>query len=1057
MRKILIFTAATLLLSACGGDDHDISYAEAEKDWGKGGVIYSYPYHGQANVSLQTPVVLRFAEALEDDFPAEDVALECQLEGCNDVPWRSFELVDDAQGVVLTPEVALQPNTEYCVVSGTVKLPNETLCFHTTLAQEKRGSLADMGANQALKLAASFPNLTAASEPIVDFSNFRLRFNQPLQRNAIHYGEHIVLRNAAGDVVAASLLVDKHLLTLSPKQRLTPDEEYSLELAEVPALYGGELSETFTFTPESTEPRSILVQDTVSASDADAPCVPAANPKISKLTGAPLNCVPLQSVLLGSEDATMQQGDILAELAFLPKFAKVSPLRIPRGSLLTGTNIDVKIAGAVPAAVDGSMSTGDVSVSFISDAVGYIFPNPYSSAADAPRQVRLFMDVAMTAENATPNAALSQDLLHVELNGMATLDGKNLEIDALGIVEPEVLGTEVAFGLLSFQMKSYSADEQAQRLDKVTTEPIKPELQSIYPLVESGAEAEAMQASDAITFNFSAPIDPDSVELGHSVEITENGQPVEDASVRVEGASIIVKLNQGLRSESEYHVALTSDIKGLPIPVVKRDGGVEEGYRYYFAEATDPLAQGAAIDALSHDFTTPVFHEEGLEYAGHVEASEAPIIFTHPVILTAYPGYPCAMTWHNEGGTCVGDEGENNPALVLPRQKVPANRALRLTFSKPMQRLPEGAFYVEDEEGNEVKGSISQQAMGLVFTPNEPWQAGEKYTYSLYTGDCANGPCSVTEQRLITAPLKGTASDAFADFVVEFEGAEATTNVFLPLRNTPTADTAAALTYYPALNQKAEARLAAGEGIPNSTKLDVTGWDGVLTNARVGCAEGDCPAFSYIHLVGNLDTEIFGAGEYQCLFVKDDGAPDDNYCPEVEPGEQALAVGIYPTAIMAGSADVFAEATALIKLPAPTGAQVMRMHPGGAFPEQAEGHALAQNALYRDNPNGLIPGWIRQSEEGPVFETKVQLYLDGPNLEVPLNGKHNLQNYPLTLNLRGAVEFSEDGRMRIHQANLNPEHVDVKLRELLGLLSSGIYLGIPERGAYLTYESQPVK
>src|SRR5699024_12503123 len=116
---------------------------------------------------------------------------------------------------------------------------------------------------------------------------------------------------------------------------------------------------------------------------------------------------------------------------------------------------------------------------------------------------------------------------------MATLDGKNLEIDALGIVEPEVLGTEVAFGLLSFQMKSYSADEQAQRLDKVTTEPIKPELQSIYPLVESGAEAEAMQASDAITFNFSAPIDPDSVELGHSVEITENEQPVEDANVRV--------------------------------------------------------------------------------------------------------------------------------------------------------------------------------------------------------------------------------------------------------------------------------------------------------------------------------------------------------------------------------------------------------------------------------------------------------------------------------------------------------------------------------------------
>lgn len=1057
MRKILVFTAATLLLSACGGDSHNMSYAEAEKAWGKEGVVYSYPYHGQANVSLQTPIVLRFSAALKEDFPAAEVVLECQLEGCKDVPWRSFESVDEGRGVVLTPEFALQPNAQYCLASNTVKLPAGKLCFHTTLAQEKKGSLLGMGANQALKLAASFPNLAASSEPIVDFSNFRLRFNQPLQRNAIRYGEHIVLRGSAGEVVAASLLVDKHLLTLSPKQRLTPDEEYSLELIEIPALYGGELSETFTFTPESSEPRSILVQDTVSASEAEVPCVAEANPKTSKLTGAALNCVPLQSVLLGSEDATMQQGDVLAELAFLPKFAKVSPLRIPRGSLLTGTNIDVKIAGAVPAAVDGSMSTGDVTVSFISDAVGYIFPNPYSSAADAPRQVRLFMDVAMTAENATPNAALSQNLLHVELNGMATLKGKNLEIDALGVVEPEVLGTEVAFGLLSFQMKSYNADEQAQRLDKVATKPIKPELQSMYPLVESGAEAEAIRASDAITFNFSAPIDPDSVELGHSLEITENEQPVDKAKIRVEGASIIVELSQGLRSQSKYRVELTDAIKGLPIPVIKRAGGVEEGYRYYLAEATDPLAQGAGIDSFTYEFTTPLFHEEGLRYAGHVAAGEAPSIFTHPVILTAYPGYPCAMTWNAEGGTCLGDEGKNNPTLVVPRQKVPANRALRITFSKPMQKLSEGAFYVADEVGNEIKGSISQQAMGLEFTPNEPWQAGRKYTYSLYTGDCANGPCSVNEQRLITAPLKGTAGDAFANFVVEFEGAEATTSVFLPLRNTPTADTAAALTYYPELNQKAEAKLAAGKGIPNSTKLDVIRWDGVLTKASVGCAKGDCPAFSYIHLVGNLDTEIFGAGEYQCLFVNDNGSPDDRYCPEVTPGEQALAVGIYPTAIMAGSADVFAEATALIKLPAPTGALVMRMHPGGAFPEQAEEHELSQNAFYQDNPNGLIPGWIRQSGDGPIFEARVQLYLDGPNLKVPLNGKHNLQNYPLTLNLRGAVEFSEDGRMRILPKNLNAERVDVKLRELLGLISSGIYLGIPEGGAFLTYESQPVK
>src|SRR5699024_1094364 len=122
----------------------------------------------------------------------------------------------------------------------------------------------------------------------------------------------------------------------------------------------------------------------------------------------PLNCVPLESVLLGDKDATMQQGNVLAELAYLSNYPDVSPIRVPRGSSLTGTNIDVQVAVILPADNDGTMSTGDVSITFVSDATGYISANPYSDDPSAPKQDRLFMDVAMTTENEKPNAALSQ-------------------------------------------------------------------------------------------------------------------------------------------------------------------------------------------------------------------------------------------------------------------------------------------------------------------------------------------------------------------------------------------------------------------------------------------------------------------------------------------------------------------------------------------------------------------------------------------------------------------------------------------------------------------------
>ncbi|AOY88972.1 hypothetical protein BKP64_12805 [Marinobacter salinus] len=145
----------------------------------------------------------------------------------------------------------------------------------------------------------------------------------------------------------------------------------------------------------------------------------------SLLNGQIINGVTLNSVLQGVAGPSQQTGSLFAELAYAPSFAadEPLPLRIPRGSML-------------------------------SDATGYLSPNPYTDDPSAPRQVTLFMDVSMNTEEAQPNAGLSQDLLGVELTGIAIVDNGVLTIDAIGVVEPELLGQEYTHSTIAFRIEA---------------------------------------------------------------------------------------------------------------------------------------------------------------------------------------------------------------------------------------------------------------------------------------------------------------------------------------------------------------------------------------------------------------------------------------------------------------------------------------------------------------------------------------------------------------------------------------------------------------------------
>jgi len=105
------------------------------------------------------------------------------------------------------------------------------------------------------------------------------------------------------------------------------------------------------------------------------------------LSGEEYNSVGLSSLLLGSNKTTTATGTLFAELGFIPKFENAGmsvPLRIDRGSLMTGSDVVVNVAGALPA----GFSSEAVEVRFLSDATGFLMPNPYTDNEGAPRTMR---------------------------------------------------------------------------------------------------------------------------------------------------------------------------------------------------------------------------------------------------------------------------------------------------------------------------------------------------------------------------------------------------------------------------------------------------------------------------------------------------------------------------------------------------------------------------------------------------------------------------------------------------------------------------------------------
>ena len=890
--RLFLLVIFSIGLQGCGDEStSDVDFSSWEKSY----LVYSFPFNTQDNVSAKSNIILSFTHGIEDPDMQNHVQVFRILTDADDVPVAGIVSQQDEtpETINFTPLENFNEGDHYRIdYTGLVTEFGEVedvrdIQFSIFSARDPS---VEEGVEAEFSVVAEHP---VAELPFMDFSSIRLTFSHSIDRNSIVINDTFSLKEEGNDTsIAGDIFISGRVITFDPKDDLNPASSYVLSLTEgIKSESGLALTvadyENKVYTALSSLPRTTLVQQ---ITDSNAGQI------LSPLSGEVINSVPLKTILIGEDDATYVGGDLFAELAFIPNFPNASPLVLRKGTVMSGSAIEVKIGGHVPA----GFNTGAINMTLVSDGHGYLINNTSTDDKNAPKQVHLLLDVAMTAEGSLANGTMSQDILHLELFGWAKTANDVMVIDAIGEVSPRILGLEDASATVSFHLEAYADQNNAPSMP---VDSISPELQSWVPADNAGY----MNLSEPLLLTFNEPLANSSLINAISLQANGSDQVI---SVHQDGSVLIIQPQNILAHNTQYQLSLLETITDIA---------------------------GNRIDPLELSFTTP--------YINTTDKAAA-------LIESAYPGYNCLLTGENVAngisGRCANGKGDDDLFSLF---ELPANRNIEVTFNQPMKldsmvlgnTCTTGTVRIAkvDDSANcieTVPGLLKRTATGLSFIPNAMWQDGQKYRYSLVSAvhdGCDDNTviCSQENLPLNTDPLKLTSEnrqEGGDTFSIVFSGIAAENDYVLnPLAKIPTTDT----------NKNFAFDSDESGTVKNSGILRIDGFSGLVSGAEMGCRAADepCDDKKKIYISGLLPTDV---GRWD----------EDN---------QHIEVKIYPQALMSTSALMYAKLPIIGWKEEPTGPQIMRVRysvdgqpPKGYITENAQGQATFSTVLtvYLDAP-----------------------------------------------------------------------------------------------------------
>ena len=445
---------------------------------------------------------------------------------------------------------------------------------------------------------------------------------------------------------------------------------------------------------------------------------------------------------------------------------------------------------------------------------------------------------------------------------------------------------------------------------------------------------------------------------------------------------------------------------------------------------------------LPYSTTFSVELSDVADVAGNALAGRPPIAFSTPqfantgvpmTALAVYPGAPCVLTGGSAttAGRCAGGQGDDETYQLF---QLPANEPIEVEFTQPLNGntlalgtgCGNGDVRVEELDAGgactrAVPGSLIRRERGFLFLPDVPWTPGTRYRYQLLSGgnqNCDAGElCGVTGDAASFDPLNGVDNGGGGNpLSIEFVGAAPSKATYLFASAGPATD----------VNGDGQVNGVEVRRDENRGAMRIIGTTGDVTGAQFNdtdCIPSTPEREGCIYLLGSMPTQL---GE-----LTTEGCPGGGSC---------LPAFLTPQAMFATSLSMQTTIDAPIigntDIDADTGITVMRIR------EPAGG--------------GPVMGYITDGGGTPKMSVTLELYMDAPDMSLPLSADHDLISKPLSIQLEGPVTFLADGRIVIGLANIADVPVTVNIDAPLGL-GGAVNMILPAGEMKLQLVSRPLR